>query len=63
VRGSADYLPQHEAEFLRLARGEPREAVLIGGASHVFNVFDAGAWQPQRALEVTVDWFGRTLPR
>jgi pimeloyl-ACP methyl ester carboxylesterase len=61
VRGSDDFLPQHEVEFLRLARGRPAEAVLIGGADHTFRVFEPGAPQPARALEVTAEWFGRTL--
>lgn len=61
VRGSLDYLPQHEVEFLRLAPGKPSEAVVIGGADHIFKVFEPGAEQPQRAMEVTVAWFVRTL--
>lgn len=61
VRGSKDYLPHRDEELLRIATGQPREAVLIGGADHIFNVFETGAWQPQRAIAATVDWFGRTL--
>ncbi|MEP7311728.1 MAG: alpha/beta hydrolase [Pseudomonadota bacterium] len=61
VRGAEDYLPAHEVEFLRIAKGRPAEAVTIGGADHIFKVFDAGAAQSQRAIEVTVDWFVRTL--
>ncbi|MEP7312664.1 MAG: alpha/beta fold hydrolase [Pseudomonadota bacterium] len=61
VRGAEDYLPAHEVEFLRIAKGRPAEAVTIGGADHIFKVFDAGAAQSQRAIEVTVQWFVRTL--
>lgn len=61
VRGSDDYLPQHEAAFLRIAPGRPAEAVLIGGADHIFRVFDAGAVLAQQARDVTVAWFIRTL--
>jgi hypothetical protein len=61
VRAAGDYLPQHEVEFLRLATGKPAEAVLIGGADHIFNAFDPGAPLAQRAIDVTVDWYGRTL--
>lgn len=61
VRGSDDFLPQAEARFLQLAPGRPAEAVIIGGADHIFRVFDAGATQSQRAIDVTVEWFGRTL--
>jgi acetyl esterase/lipase len=61
IRGSQDFLPQHEAEFMHLAPGSPTEAVIIGGADHIFKVFEAGATQAQRARDVTVAWFGRTL--
>jgi uncharacterized protein len=61
VRGSDDYLQQHEAEFLRAATGTPAEAVLIGGADHIFKAFDPGAPLAQRAIDVTADWYVRTL--
>lgn len=61
VRAAEDYLPQHEAQFLRIAKGRPAEAVLIGGADHIFKAFEPGAPLAQRAIDVTVDWFGRTL--
>ncbi|MCX7069450.1 MAG: hypothetical protein NTW01_00415 [Gammaproteobacteria bacterium] len=61
MRGSDDCLPQHEAAFLRIASGRPAEAVLIGGADHIFRVFDPGAALARRARELTVDWFVRTL--
>lgn len=72
VRGSADFLPQHEAEFLRIAAGRlaaakpgvkigPAEAVLIGGADHIFNVFSPELGHAARAVDVTAAWFERTL--
>ncbi|WP_428384781.1 alpha/beta hydrolase family protein [Nevskia ramosa] len=61
VRGSQDHLPQHDAEFLRIAPGQPAEALLIGGADHIFRFFDPAATFAQRALDVTVAWFVRTL--
>lgn len=61
VRGSSDYLPQHEAQFMRIAPGHPHEAVLIGGADHIFNVFQPDLGHATRAVEVTADWFKRTL--
>jgi len=61
VRGSEDFLPQHEAEFMRIAKGRPAEAVVIGGASHIFNVFEPDLGLAERALNLTVAWFERTL--
>lgn len=61
IRGSGDYLPHRDDEMLRIATGKPREAVMLGGADHVFNVFESGAWQPERVIAVTVEWFARTL--
>jgi len=61
VRGSEDFLPPHEAEFIKLAPGRPAEAVIIGGADHIFHVFDGEKGQAARLLEVTVTWFTRTL--
>jgi uncharacterized protein len=61
VRGSEDFLPQHEVEFMRIAKGRPAEAVVIGGASHIFNVFEPELGLAERALNLTVAWFERTL--
>jgi pimeloyl-ACP methyl ester carboxylesterase len=62
VRGSADFLPQHDAAMLAIAPGRPAEAVLLGGADHIFNVFVPGATEPARVRQLTVAWFERTLP-
>lgn len=61
VRGSADFLPQHEAEFMKIAKGRPAEAVVLGGADHIFNVFQPELGHARRAVEVTVAWCERTL--
>lgn len=61
VRGSEDHLPAHETEFLRHAKGEPREALFIGGADHIFRVFEPEKGYAARATAATVAWFERTL--
>jgi len=61
VRGTKDFLPQHDEAFLQIAIGEPREKLVIEGADHIFNVFQPELGHATRAVEATVDWFGRTL--
>ena len=61
VRGTRDFLPQHDEVFLQIATGEPREKLIIEGADHIFNVFQPELGHATRAVGATVDWFGRTL--
>jgi len=61
VRGAQDFLPAHEEQFRRIAPGHPVETVTIEGADHIFDVFHPESGRAARAVQVTVDWFGRTL--
>jgi len=61
VRGTKDFLPQHDKAFLQLATGEPREKLVIDGADHIFNVFQPELGHATRAVQATVEWFERTL--
>jgi len=61
VRGSGDFLAAHETEFMRIAKGRPAEAVVVGGADHIFHVFQPERGHAQRVIDVTVAWFERTL--
>ena len=61
VRGSLDFVPNGDPDLMKAAPGEPREAVLIGGADHIFNVLDPATSHADRAVAVTVDWIARAL--
>jgi hypothetical protein len=61
VRGTLDFLPNHDPEFMAIAKGQPAEAVLIAGADHTFSVFDPAHSHADRVIEVTAQWFHRTL--
>ena len=61
IRGSKDFLPQRDAQLLKIAPGKNKEAALIGDADHVFNVFESGSAAPQRVLDLTAAWFARSL--
>ena len=61
VRGTKDFLPTAESTFLKIAPGSPAEAVLIGGASHIFDVFTPENGHAARVIQVSSEWFARTL--
>ncbi|MDQ5977787.1 MAG: uncharacterized protein QG602_759 [Verrucomicrobiota bacterium] len=73
IRGSLDHVANRDAELVRIlsarsafapgsgAASRPAEAVLIGGADHIFNVFQPELGHAGRALALTVAWFERTL--
>jgi pimeloyl-ACP methyl ester carboxylesterase len=61
VHGSLDFLADPGPEFMKVAAGEPAEAVTIAGADHIFNVFDPAKQHAARVKEITEAWFGRTL--
>jgi dienelactone hydrolase len=61
IRGSNDFLPQRDAQMLKLAPGKPAEAALVGGADHIFNVFQKNSDAAQRVMDLTADWLAHTL--
>ncbi len=46
---------------MKIAKGKPAEAMVIGGADHLFNVFQPEFGHARRMVEVTVAWLERTL--
>jgi uncharacterized protein len=61
VDGSLDFLPDPSRELMKAATGQPAEAVIIGGADHIFNVFDGPKGHSATLKEISLDWFERTL--
>jgi hypothetical protein len=61
VRGTGDFLPQHDDEFLRIAPGRPSQKVVIDGADHIFHAFQPELGHATQAVSLTVKWFVRTL--
>ncbi len=61
LRGTNDFLPPRETEFLRSVAGRPAEAVTIAGADHIFNVFDPKSHVAERGVDLTLEWLQKTL--
>jgi len=61
IHGSLDFLPDPGQELMKAAGGQPAEAVTIGGADHIFKVFDGPKGYADRLMEISLDWFTRTL--
>jgi dienelactone hydrolase len=61
IHGSLDFLPDPTQEFMKAAAGQPAEAITIAGADHIFNVFDGPKGHSDRLMEISLDWFTRTL--
>jgi len=60
VRGTRDFLPQHDEVFLRIAPGRTVQKAIIEGADHIFNVFQPELGHAAQAIGLTVTWFART---
>jgi hypothetical protein len=61
VDGSLDFLPDPSRELMKAAKGQPAEAVVIAGADHIFGVFDGPKGHAARLMEISLDWYTRTL--
>lgn len=61
IRGSEDFLPLYEPEWVKALSGKPRAYHVLGGADHIFNVLDASKSQGDEVISLTVDWFKKTL--
>jgi pimeloyl-ACP methyl ester carboxylesterase len=76
IRGSEDFVAHRDDEMVKIlaarpafvpqsrdsgAASRPVEAVLIGGADHIYKVFQPELGHAERVLALTVAWFGRTL--
>ncbi len=61
IRGSEDFLPRRDVEMLNAAPGRPREALVLGGADHIFRVFQPELGYEQRVLDLTEAWLLKYL--
>lgn len=63
IAGSQDrvVIPTSATRLINASNADPARAVVIKGASHIFNVLDPDANQDEQLLSITVDWFKDTL--
>jgi pimeloyl-ACP methyl ester carboxylesterase len=61
IRGTKDFLPLHEPDWMKLLPGDRTAYHVIGGADHIFNVLEPDNGQGDRVVALTVDWFADTL--
>lgn len=61
IRGTEDYVTNYDRRILAAANGSPEEIVTIGKADHIFHTLDPSSSHDERAIALTIDWFGQTL--
>jgi len=63
IRGSEDFLPRQDPQWLAACPSTDKAFLLLGGADHTFNVLDEPRpGYGQRVIDATVAWLARTLP-
>jgi pimeloyl-ACP methyl ester carboxylesterase len=61
IRGTNDFLPLHEPEWMKILPGKKKAYHVLGDADHIFNVLDPPNSQGDEVVQLTVDWFKNTL--
>lgn len=61
IRGTDDFLPLHEPEWMKVLPGSPNAYYVLGDADHIFNVLDPENSQGATVVKITTDWFLETL--
>jgi len=62
IRGTEDFLPMEDPEWLSLTPAADKAFLLLGGADHIFNVLaEPRTDHGQRVIAATADWLERTL--
>lgn len=61
IRGSEDFLPAHEDKIFAASNGVTEDAYYLGGADHIFHVFEPEKSQKQKVITLTEQWLTRVL--
>lgn len=61
IRGSNDYLPAHEKVIFDASNAVREDAYYIGGADHIFNVYEPNKSKKEEVLNLSVNWIKQLL--
>ena len=56
IRGSNDYLPAHEKVIFEASNAVSEDAYYLGGADHIFNVYEPDKSKKEEVLDLSVNW-------
>ncbi|MDO6567605.1 alpha/beta fold hydrolase [Alteromonas sp. 1_MG-2023] len=61
IRGSNDYLPAHEKTIFEASNAVREDAYYIGGADHIFNVYEPEKSKKEDVLSLSFKWIIQVL--
>lgn len=56
IRGANDYLPAHEKVIFEASNAVSEDAYYLGGADHIFNVYEPDKSKKKEVLNLSVNW-------
>ncbi|VEL97523.1 hypothetical protein ALT761_02527 [Alteromonas sp. 76-1] len=56
IRGANDYLPAHEKVIFEASNAVSEDAYYLGGADHIFNVYEPNKSKKKEVLNLSVNW-------
>lgn len=61
IAGSEDFSAAYAPKFVEMAKGSPKEALILPGEDHIFHVFDPAGKGAEAVISKTAEWFKKTL--
>jgi pimeloyl-ACP methyl ester carboxylesterase len=61
IAGSNDFSVAYVSDFVHFAPGSTKEAVIIPGADHIYEVLSKDQTDANHVITITAEWFAKTL--
>lgn len=61
IRGADDYLPAHEKVIFEASGAVREDAYYLGGADHIFNVYEPEKSKKEDVLNLSINWIKRVF--